>query len=84
MVIVSTAESGERASDLARAIESLVDEYRAKCLWYLRADYYPVTDEERLRILSQIERHADREGFRRAGRLRQWLSQRSSATSAAS
>lgn len=70
--------------EVARAVDALMDEYRATCLWFLRPDYYPATDEERLSVLSKIERHADREGFRKAARLREWLSPRSSATSAVS
>jgi hypothetical protein len=37
-----------------------------------------------LRVLRAIEKHADREGFVRAARIRQWLSPISSAPSAAS
>lgn len=61
-----------------------MDEYRTRCLWFLRADLYPETREEALRVLRQIERHGDREAFVRAGRIRRWLSQTSSAPSAAS
>lgn len=71
--------------DLTReAIDRLVDDCRASCLWFLRADYYPTTDEERLRVLGDIQRHGDRAAFQRASELRQWLSRRSSAPSAAS
>lgn len=63
-------------------IRTLVDEYRAACLWFLREDYYPAGRDEALRVLAQIERHADRDGFVRAGRLRQWLSRPSSEPSA--
>jgi len=62
-------------------LRELVDEYRTRCLWFLRHDLYPETREEALRVLRQIERHADREGFIRAGRIRQWLSQDSSRQS---
>jgi hypothetical protein len=56
------------------AIDHLVDEYRVRCLWFMRPDYYPTTREERLRALSYIERRGDREAFQRAGMLRQWFS----------
>jgi hypothetical protein len=72
---VNEAEANE-------AVDRLVDEYRVRCLWFMRPDYYPATQEERLRALSYIERHGDREAFIRAGKLRQWYSHRSSATSA--
>lgn len=65
-------------------LRALVDEYRTRCLWFLRPDFYPETREEVLRVLGQIERHGDRDGFVRAARIRQWLSPPSSETSAAS
>jgi hypothetical protein len=61
-----------------------VDEYRARCLWFLRTDYYPVTTVEREAALRLIERHGDRAAFRRAADFRQWLSRLSNARSAAS
>ena len=66
------------------ALRELVDEYRGRCLWFLRCDYYPTTTEEAQRVLDAIQRHGNRDGFRRAARIRQWLSPASSATSAAS
>lgn len=66
------------------AVDRLVDEYRVRCLWFLRDDYYPSTNAERLRVLDEIQRHGDREAFKLAGELRQWLSRPSSARSAAS
>jgi hypothetical protein len=66
------------------ALRELVDAYRSRCLWFLRRDYYPGTIAEARRVLDAIERHGDRDGFRRAARIRQWLSPPSSATSASS
>ncbi len=66
------------------AIDRLVDEYRLRCLWFLRPDYYPSTDAERFKVLLYIERHGDRDAYRRAREMRRWLSQTSSAPSAAS
>jgi len=68
---------------IEETVNRLVDEYRLRCLWFLRSDYYPMTDEDRLRVLSYIERHGDREAFRRAAELRQWRSRTSSGPSAA-
>lgn len=65
-------------------LRRLVDDYRTRCLWFLRDDLYPETPEEALRVLRQIEKHGDREAFIRAGRIRRWLSQTSSEPSAAS
>jgi len=68
----------------AAAVDNLVDEYRTRCLWFLRDDYYPSNTEERLRVLGYIERHGDREAFRKAARVRQWLLRSSNAASAGS
>ncbi|MBE3112437.1 MAG: hypothetical protein IMZ46_18340 [Acidobacteria bacterium] len=72
------------AAAAAEAVDRLVDEYRVSCLWFLRPDYYPSTLQERLRTLAYIERHGDREGFRRAATLTRWLSHSSNAPSAGS
>jgi hypothetical protein len=73
---------GTRA--LAEAMHALVDDYRTRCLWFLRLDYYPTTREEQLRVLDYVQRYGDREAHIRAANLRQWLSQTSSADSFAS
>jgi hypothetical protein len=74
----------DTAIPIADTINRLVDEYRARCLWFLRSDYYPASDAERLRVLGYIQRHGDLEAFRRAAEVRQCLSRTSSAPSAAS
>jgi hypothetical protein len=68
--------------NFAAAVDRLVDEYRVRCLWFLREDYYPATDAQRMRTLESIQRCGDREAFRRAAELRQWLSRFSSEKSA--
>lgn len=65
-----------------QSVDRLVDEYRVRCLRFLRPDFYPLTREERLRVLRYIEQQGDLEAFRRAASLRQWFSHDSSATSA--
>jgi len=75
---------GADANAVTEAVNQLIDEYRIRCLWFLRPDYYPSTPEERLRVLGYIERHGDREGFRRAATLKRWLSPHSSGPSAIS
>jgi len=67
-------ETGSDVNSVAEAVNPLVDEYRIRCLWFLRRDYYPSTPEERLRVLGHIERHGDRQAFRRAATLKRWLS----------
>jgi hypothetical protein len=54
---------------------SLVEDYRDRCLWFLREDYYPETREEILRVLDLIERYGDRMGYQRAEEVRAWLLQ---------
>jgi hypothetical protein len=77
---MSTDGPGARpsAEDVAREVDELIDECRSTCLWYQRPDYYPRTDPERWRVLDAIQKHADLATFRRAGRLKEWLSQLSS------
>ncbi|MGH7572138.1 MAG: hypothetical protein ACREMK_09885 [Gemmatimonadota bacterium] len=72
------------ADDPIATVDRLVDRYRTECLWFLREDYYPRTDAERLRILGYIERYGDREAWRAAAELRRWLSRPSSVTSSGS
>ena len=74
----------EAGASMDAEVRRLVDDYRSRCLWFLRPDYYPVTAEEILRVLRQIEDHGDRAAFQRAGSIRQWLSRNSSAKSAGS
>ena len=71
-------------NSLAETVDRLVDEYRSRCLWFLRSDYYPATDEERSRVLDYIQRYGDTRAFLRAADVRQWLSRASSAPSAGS
>jgi hypothetical protein len=64
------------------AIDTIVDRYRNRCLWFLRSDYYPATDAERVHVLAYIERYGDLEAYRQAARLKRWLLQNSNAPSA--
>jgi hypothetical protein len=60
---------------------TFLETHRETSLWYLRADYVPVTPEEQLRILQAIQRRCDLAAFKEAGVLSAWLSRHSSATS---
>ncbi len=68
----------------AESLRRLVDEYRVRCLWFLREGYYPETTEDAVRVLEAIQRYGDAEAFRRAGALKRWLSASSNETSASS
>jgi hypothetical protein len=51
----------------------LVEEYRDRCLWFLRPDYMPTTTQQILRTLELIERHGDRTAYERAEEIKRWL-----------
>ena len=59
--------------EIDAAVNKLVEEYRLQCLWFAPRDYLPDSDEQRLRTLDNIERYGDREAFKRARELREWL-----------
>jgi len=80
---VNTTMAPASHSEIAEAVNELADQYRDRCLWFLRPDYYPASDTERLRVLDYIARHGDLAAYRRAGRLKQWLLLSTSAPSAA-
>ena len=71
-------------AELAKQIDDLIDLHRPTCLWFLRSDYYPATDEERLGLLKAIQKQGGLDAFRQAGEFMKWLLHRSNETSAAS
>jgi hypothetical protein len=77
-------DSGVDPASIETELRRLVDEYRVRCLWFLREDYYPQTPAERERVLALIAQHGDQQAFHRVATLRTWLSRRSSETSVAS
>lgn len=68
-------------AEIMAEIEELVEEYRDRCLWFLRRDFTPRNAEEALRILDLIDRYGDRACFQRTHRLRRWLQLPTSAES---
>jgi len=72
----------ETGTEAVAAVNALVDEYRTRCLWFLRSDWYPATLDDRLRALGYIERRGDNAAFQRARALREWLSRNSREASA--
>lgn len=54
-------------------INVLVEEYRDRCLWFLKPDFTARTPAEALQALDLIERYGDRSAYQRAEKLRQWL-----------
>lgn len=53
---------------------SVVEDYRATCLWSMGDALHPRTREQIEQVLSAVERNGDLAGFRRAGEIRKWLS----------
>ncbi len=82
--MTSTVAGTPGRADLEHAIDDLVDECRVASLWYYRRDYYPQSDDARLRILEAIQERSSRDVFRRAGALKAWLSRLCSDGSASS
>jgi hypothetical protein len=78
------AAGASSEEDLAREVDALVDACRETALWSLRRDWYPRTDDERGRVLRDIQKHGDVALFLEAARLLEWLSRRSSGASASS
>lgn len=78
-------EREDQTTEFIRSeLDRLVDEYRSRCLWFLKQDYYPRSAEEIASVLRQIEIHGDLNAFQRAADIRRWLSRDSSESSAAS
>jgi hypothetical protein len=77
-------DEAERPTEGISELDRLVDEYRSRCLWFLRPDFYPRTTAEILHVLHEIEAHGDVQAFQRAGDIRRWLSRGSSESSVAS
>ena len=65
-------------------VHELVDEYRVLCLWYVREDWYPHTDDEVHLALDAVSGHGNLDGFKRAEGLRKCFAPRSSRPSAVS
>lgn len=66
--------SGEQANERKREILELVEEYRDRCLWFLRPDYVPSTPEEIDLALEYIERYGDQRAYRHVEEIKKWLS----------
>jgi len=58
---------------IIQKVQVLVEDYRDRCLWFLRKDFMPTTSEQILRTLDQIERYGDRAAYERAEEIRRWL-----------
>ena len=72
--------------DLRRCSPALVciEAHRDRCLWFVRCDYRPQSDDERRWVLTEIQRRGDRATFAQAGLLKRCLSPTSSGASVVS
>jgi hypothetical protein len=59
--------------DWREELARLIEEYRDRCLWFLRPDFMPTTTEQILRTLDQLERYGDRAAYQRAEAIKRWL-----------
>ena len=68
--------------DILKEAHALINENRARCLWFLREDYLPEDVQEIMHAMAYIERRGDRDAYVKARRIREWLLHNSSETSA--
>ncbi len=59
-------------------LRSLIDKYRSVCFWNFADDFMPENERQLLVAIENLERYGDMEAYRRAGRIKKWLSQISS------
>ncbi len=71
-----------KPEEINATIDHLVDQCRDRALWFLRPDFYPATDADRLRTLDYIAEKGDLATFQKTSELRRWLLQTSSEKSA--
>jgi hypothetical protein len=64
-----------------KEFQSVVNDYRAMCLWFFPVDFMPSSTYELNRVLESIERYGDMAAYKRIGRIRKWLSQTFNADS---
>lgn len=58
--------------------KAIVDDYRAMCLWSMDEDFSPKNARQLALVAENLERYGDMSAYRKAGRIREWLSHRSS------
>ena len=54
--------------------QSLMRDYRTMCLWFAPENCCPHNDVQLEQILTSFERYGDLAAYKRAGRIRKWLS----------
>jgi hypothetical protein len=59
-------------------VRSVVDDYRSMCFWFMDRDFRPKDAAGLKIVVENLEHYGDMAAYRRAGRIREWLSQVSS------
>ncbi|MDA0840470.1 MAG: hypothetical protein O3B01_18100 [Planctomycetota bacterium] len=68
--------------EILSPVHQFVDKYRTRCLWFLREDFYPTTEDQVSRVLKYIEKNGDRAAFIEVAEIKQWLLRNSKEQSA--
>lgn len=55
-------------------VADLVEANRGRCFWFMHPEFRPTTVESAIRALNYLLRYGDRDVFREAVILKQWLS----------
>ncbi|MDD4060348.1 MAG: hypothetical protein PHW08_06565, partial [Kiritimatiellae bacterium] len=58
----------------SREFQSVVDDYRETCLWFMNGERTPANDIQLEQVLSAIERRGALAAFKRVGSIRRWMS----------
>ena len=61
----------------SKELRSLIDDYRGMCLWNFAEDFMPKDEQQVLFAVEALENYGDMNAYRKAGRIREWLSQAS-------
>ena len=59
----------------SKEFRSVVNDYRGMCLWNLPEDFMPQNERQIEMVIDNLEHYGDLSAYRRAGRIRAWLSQ---------
>lgn len=64
--------------------KSVITDYKDTCLWSATGYWHPQDAQQLDYLLTCIETYGDMDAYRRVGRIRKWLSRRSSRECSAS
>ena len=66
--------------DIISSVEckAIVDDYRTMCFWSMDEGFFPKNERQLVLIAENLERYGDMSAYRKAGKIREWLSHCSS------